>query len=276
MEFWVIWREHRDDWDAFTLGIVRFADRPSLKKYVVELVSVAFITLGVGGEFGIGIRIASINGLLRGKSAELRSKNAELRSKSDQLLALVTQQAGDAKKLASENEKEARQLGKDAEAERLARVTIEASVGWRRLNEKQRGLMRSRLSNFPNVVVQITYPATAPDGNPFATDIFSSLPSSWSALGPPAGLISLSPPGLALPTGVEVFSPSGDNNLKAANALAEQLTEFGFDVSPVKQDNQHKWITIDVGFRPEGPQGEAKLRIEAAKKKKAHSNPKTH
>jgi len=92
MEYWVIWRENRDEWDAFTLGIVRFADRPSTTKYVVELISVSLITLGVFSEFAIGIKIASINAALRGKSAELRSKNAELRSKSDQLLALVTQQ----------------------------------------------------------------------------------------------------------------------------------------------------------------------------------------
>ncbi len=45
MEYWVIWRENRDEWDAFTLGIVRFADRPSTTKYVVELISVSLITL---------------------------------------------------------------------------------------------------------------------------------------------------------------------------------------------------------------------------------------
>ena len=41
--------------------------------------------------------IASINGSLRGKSAELRSKNAELRSKSDQLVALLHNETEDIK-----------------------------------------------------------------------------------------------------------------------------------------------------------------------------------
>jgi hypothetical protein len=54
------------------------------------------MTLGIMGELGAGLKIASINNVLRGKSAVLRSKGAELRSKSDQLLALVTQQAGNA------------------------------------------------------------------------------------------------------------------------------------------------------------------------------------
>jgi hypothetical protein len=47
------------------------------------------ITGGIVGELWIGVSITSINGVLRGKSAELRSR-------SNQLLALVTQEAGDA------------------------------------------------------------------------------------------------------------------------------------------------------------------------------------
>jgi hypothetical protein len=46
--------------------------------------------LGVAGELWVGAEIAYLNG-------QLRSKNGELRSKGDQLLALVTQEAGDAK-----------------------------------------------------------------------------------------------------------------------------------------------------------------------------------
>jgi len=93
MELWVIRHERRDDMEAWALtyfGVLRPLGRPSTKKFVVEIGSVLLIALGVAGELGAGIEIASINGALRGKSAELRSK-------SDQLLALVTRQAGDAK-----------------------------------------------------------------------------------------------------------------------------------------------------------------------------------
>src|ERR1039458_6393944 len=100
MELWVIRHEYRDEMEAWALahfGVLRSPGRPSATKLRVEVGSVLLITIGVMGELGAGIEITSINGVLRGKSAELRSKNAELRSKSDQLLALVTQQAGEAK-----------------------------------------------------------------------------------------------------------------------------------------------------------------------------------
>jgi hypothetical protein len=92
MEVWVITHERRDDMEAWALtyfGVLRTPSRPSTKKFVVEIGSVLLIALGVVGELGAGIGIASINSALRVKSAELRSK-------SDQLLVLVTRQAGDA------------------------------------------------------------------------------------------------------------------------------------------------------------------------------------
>jgi len=100
MELWVIRHEYREDrqsWALAHFGVFRSPGRPSINKLIVEVGSVLLITLGIMGELVVGIKIASINGALRGKSAELRSKNAELRSKSDLLLVLVTRQAGDAK-----------------------------------------------------------------------------------------------------------------------------------------------------------------------------------
>ena len=77
-------------WALTFFGVLRRPARPSAFKVGVEVASVLLITFGIVGELWIGIRIASINGALRGKSAELRSKG-------DQLLALVTLQAGDAR-----------------------------------------------------------------------------------------------------------------------------------------------------------------------------------
>ena len=103
LEWWIIlldFREERETWALEYFGVTRSAPRPSVGKLAVEIISVALIVLGIFGELGTGLEIASINNSLRAKSAELRSKNAELRSKSDQLLALVTQQAGNAAKSA--------------------------------------------------------------------------------------------------------------------------------------------------------------------------------
>lgn len=100
MEFWVIRHEWRDDMEswaiAFFLGIARLPGKPSARKVVAEIASVSLISLGIAGELGAGMEVASINGSLRVKGALLRGKGAELRSKSDQLLALVRQQVGDA------------------------------------------------------------------------------------------------------------------------------------------------------------------------------------
>jgi hypothetical protein len=112
MELWVIRHEYRDDMEAWALahfGLLRSPGRPSIKKFSVEVGSVLLITIGIMGELGVGIKIASINGALRGKSAELRSK-------SDQLLAFVRLQAGDARDSAKTAHDEADVVGREADA----------------------------------------------------------------------------------------------------------------------------------------------------------------
>lgn len=104
MELWVIWRDRRDGMQAWGRGIIRPPDRPSIWRFVVEIVSVLFVTGGIVCELWAGVEITSINGTLRNKSAELRSK-------SDQLLALVTQEAGDAATSAKTAREEALLLG---------------------------------------------------------------------------------------------------------------------------------------------------------------------
>jgi hypothetical protein len=107
MELWVIWRERRDDTVAWRRGVIRSPDRPSTLKFVVELASVLLITGGIVGELWIGIEVTSVNGALRGKSAELRSKTG-------QLVVLLNVKAGE--------------LQKEADGERLARMKLQAQI----------------------------------------------------------------------------------------------------------------------------------------------------
>jgi hypothetical protein len=89
MELWVIRHEYRDDMEAWALahfGVLRSPGRPSITKLIVEVGSVLLITIGIIGELGVGIKIASINVALRGKSAELRTN-------SDRLVALLRVEA---------------------------------------------------------------------------------------------------------------------------------------------------------------------------------------
>lgn len=112
VELWIIRDEFRDDLKAWAVAffVVPWSpSKPSRNKFRVEAGSVLLISIGILGELGIGIKTASVNGQLRGKSSELQGKNAELRSESDQLLALVTQQAGKARNSAELAEKSAGQ-----------------------------------------------------------------------------------------------------------------------------------------------------------------------
>jgi hypothetical protein len=92
LEIFVIrqeWNEKYEDWALGHFGIRRDALKPSIKDFRWAVAAVLLVTLGIAGEFGIGLEI-------RGIDSRIRASSAELRSKSDQLLALTTQLAGDA------------------------------------------------------------------------------------------------------------------------------------------------------------------------------------
>ncbi|WP_348261335.1 hypothetical protein P8935_16195 [Telmatobacter sp. DSM 110680] len=102
LEFWVIWHEHREDtetWALTFLGVDRTL-RPSRNRLIAEYLSVALVSGGIIGELIVGVEIGLINSQLRRIDAQLRTKSGDLRSDSDQLVALVTQEAGDAKQSA--------------------------------------------------------------------------------------------------------------------------------------------------------------------------------
>jgi outer membrane murein-binding lipoprotein Lpp len=128
MELGVIWydfREESETWAIFHfIAVLRSPSRPSVRKFALEIVGVALVVLGIVGEFGFGVEIASINSLLRSKSDQLRSKNADLRSKSEQLLALVTRQAGDAATSAQTAHAEANTVQTEARAIKLQLDTV--------------------------------------------------------------------------------------------------------------------------------------------------------
>lgn len=164
LEFWVIWREHRDDMTAWRRGIVRTPDRPSTLKLIVEVASVLLIAGGIVGELWAGVRITSING-------NLRSKSAELRSKSDQLLSLVTRQAGEAKERAAKNERDAAVLRKEAEDEHMSRIKLEERVAWRTISPKDIKEIGARLRKHAGVRAIIGTLADNAEAVSFADDI---------------------------------------------------------------------------------------------------------
>jgi hypothetical protein len=89
----------------------------------------------VAGEFGVGVKIATLN-------QELRTDSGQLRSASDQMLAFAIEEAGRANERASRNEQQtaglqlkaarlnakAEGLRKEAEDERTARLQLEKQI----------------------------------------------------------------------------------------------------------------------------------------------------
>lgn len=123
LEIFVVIFDHRKEVGEW-LFCELIPEGPSRKKLGIEIASIILVIIGVMGEFGIGLWISHINGILR-------SKNGELRAASDQLVALVTSDAEEAKR--------------QANAADLARVQLEASMEWRKLSKEQERKLCSEL-----------------------------------------------------------------------------------------------------------------------------------
>lgn len=115
----VIVSEYRDDMHVWKQGVIFWVwervcppGRPPLWRFWFDIISTIIVLVGVFGEAGASLKLASINN-------QLRSKTSDLRAKSDQLLALITQEAGTAASSA------ARAQSSADTAEKLANKTRE-------------------------------------------------------------------------------------------------------------------------------------------------------
>lgn len=250
MELLVIWHDHRDDLEAWALthfGVIRLPTKPSLVKVGVEVVSVVFVTIGIVGELKIGVKITSINGISRSKSATLRRQ-------SDQLLALVTQVASEAESHAAE---------------------VEESVAPRRLTASQRASIKSKLSRFVGQAFGAWHDTFDLESSVFARELVSALNDNarWKAkpnfnVGGSVSMFTVAP---EIPdTGILISATNDDASQQASEALIRELMNNGFNCSRgeefVKGDTTPgtaPFIYIHVLARPEGPQGDAKVQAEA-------------
>lgn len=263
IEFWIIFRDHADELDAWALahfGILWTLPRPSRLEFILELCSVALVVTGVSGELWAGVQIALVNGKLRGINAELQRKGAELRNKNDQLLALVTQQTAN--------------LRKEAESEHLKRSEIEAKVAWRRLSVSEQSDLATKLGKFPSNSEGASFGHAAGDTEAatFATDLANCIKMTGVVVAPPNGIIMMRESGRfgepikPLEYGVSILPTKDEASQKLGNKLIEELNRRGFDSfrrkDPEFKDSKFPMVEIFVWSRPEGPQGEYKLRAE--------------
>jgi hypothetical protein len=255
---------------------------PAWMKLVVSL-GWLLIVVGVAGEFVADTFVSKADGAVQ-------TFNNILLTEARKETAFAIERAAKAEATASgfqsqiaESNAKAASLTKEAEAERLARVKIQARVAWRHLTQEQKVDIGFALGRFSKRMssVGIWYNTGDVEGSMFASDIAEALRVARVRAQSPGGIISMraagkfSDPVTREDTGVIVQSTGDWDSRSLADAIIEELTVRGFDAekrtNPSLDTNPiPARVEIMVEARPEGPQGEFKL--EAEREAKAKNN----
>jgi hypothetical protein len=204
---------------------------------------------------------------LTGAQTEL-GKQQERAAKAEKALQEVANTAGEANERAGHANEHAARLEKEAETERLARVEIEAKVAWRRLTKEQQSAIGLRLRPLSGSIARLWYNVNDLEASTFALDLAAALHLATWDLAEPQPLLKIAegpvplgtnPP---LETGVIIVCTPHEASRKAADAVLRELVGLGFDakISATIEKRSVPMIFINVEHRPEGAQGEAKLR----------------
>lgn len=186
------------------------------------------LILGIAGELLSAVRTSQLSGQIIANIEE-RAAHAE-------------QKAGEANDRASAYEKEAAQLRKDADTERLARVKIEERIAWRRVDPTRYKYFVNELTPFPGSVVSLNPLGNGdPETDTFTEDIAKLFHDShWQVLKATGSIRIPAPRGLICRV---------DESSKAGKALVKVLKQFpGAVIVPTSLHGMVAAIT--VGLRP--------------------------
>ncbi|MGA2965997.1 MAG: hypothetical protein ABSD64_07280 [Terriglobales bacterium] len=241
--------------------VAEFTPLPKTKEAENKLARLSLIVLilGIAGELLSTVRTSQLSGQLIANIEE-RAGKAE-------------QRVVEANIRVSENEKEAAQLRQET-------ALIEESLSGRKLTPKDSKTLIDRLTKFRNEQpVILGYNAGDTEARAFTWDMASALHDAKWNLNAPSSIMNIEVAGnpykghVTFDTGVAVSYT--ENRRVAAKALVKALNDCGFNsrLSPSSEPeiNGHR-IDVFVETRPRGPQGEAKLKLEAMKKKQAQTN----
>lgn len=255
------WRQKR--------GLPSEEENPTSWRIPAASIGLLLVILGVLGE-------VVFEGLSSNADARLRTHESEVLSNAET-------QAGSANERASEAQREAAHLRKDAEDERTARVEMQEALAPRRLALDQKVAIGNTLRNLGERDAQMLYHMGDREAEVFAIDIWEALHSAQWKVFSPATLISGDEVGsMRNPTlrlgGVFVLPAVADANGTVASTLVAELTNRGFDATVTTPASEirlaGKGMQITVATRPLGPQGAAKLRAEAKRMKQANQKAK--
>jgi|ERR1039458_4777336 hypothetical protein len=241
--------------------VAEFTSLPKSKESrdKLALLSLIVLIVGIAGELLGTVRTSQLSG---------------------QITANIEERAADAEQKAGEANKEAARLTKVAEDERVARVQIEEALAPRRLTTEQRTAISSKLSRFSQQpVVAISNPFDV-ESSVLAAEILSTLKlAKWDtnpifAIGRNVSSLERAP---SIPvTGIFIQAAPDKGSQLAAMALLRELSSNGFDCRIPQKGvvggfGPKPLVVVDVEARPEGPQGDAKLRADAKKEQQGRT-----
>ena len=264
-DMWGIWKQESRElayWLAPSMDRKEYR-APSWMKVWAAL-GWLLIVLGVMGE---GV----FEGYVSWADGTFQTFNDTLLAESRKEGELAIERAARANERASENEKEA--------------ALIEESLAGRKLTPDDATAF-GRLAPFreqvsvPPLRTVIGFNMGDVEGEDFSWDIATALhdDAKWPVFAPGASGL-MSPSGRPFEAG-RTHSPVGvvvgwtESSRPAAKALVLVLNHLGFgaELAPTAESVHAKYrVDIFVGARPRGPQGEAKLKLEAARKKEIQS-----
>ncbi len=220
--------------------IAEFTSLPKSKEAESKWARLSLIVLilGIAGELLGAVRASQLTGQIIANIEE-RSSHAD-------------QKAGEANERASANEKEAAQLRKDAESERLARVKLEGAVASRRLNGKQKAKFTSFLKQYPDPVgIVVVSAALDSESSDFADDFNSAITDAqWKTLRLRDRLTSKTGISLGVFEGTPELDPWNRPILKLKKRIADALTAIEVpynDVTFGKDDKNSTFTPFERG-----------------------------
>jgi hypothetical protein len=175
--------------------------------------------------------------------------------------ATATQSIAEANKVASI-------ANQQAASANLELATLQAKVAPRRLTKEQQDKLASEVKAFAPQVASVWYGAGDKESETFSWEIAAGLHAAGWTVFSPASTVTLAASGKEfgatsrLQTGVVVASTSDEHSLKAADAVVAELSALGFDATkaPKTEDRAEPVVIVTVEARPEGAQGEQKLK----------------
>jgi hypothetical protein len=179
----------------------------------------------------------------------------------------LTRYQAEAQQSIAEANKATSIANQQAAAANLELARVQSKMAPRRLTKAQQERLASGVSSLAPQLASVWYGAGDKESENFSWDIASALNAAGWRVFSPASTATLAQSGKPfgsiprLQTGVVVGSNKDEPSMKAADALAQELSALGFDTRKAANigNGPEPVVVVTVQARPEGAQGELKL-----------------